>query len=177
MRDKGLFQKVGRSLVPIDDIAVDSLAIMSQGEHVAVEVKQQRNPEYNGYAFTMLHALFDMQDRFSNFNQFRYWLTCKAGYIESQTAVGTLSHEAWAKIWTELPPSFRSVLTETRWEKLGAVVIPLLPSRTIMRPKSLSFGSMGEKNFRACFSAMVQAFIDEFGEIVTLEQLEQVARM
>ena len=57
---------------------------LGAGEQVVLDVKAQRNPRYHRLAMSWLMAIYQNQDHWQTFNQMRYELTCRAGYVDCQ---------------------------------------------------------------------------------------------
>jgi len=73
-----------RSLMVVDETPCKTLSRMQPGEMIVLDVKVQRNPKYHKLCMSWLAAVFQNQDHWQTFNQMRYELTCRAGYIDCQ---------------------------------------------------------------------------------------------
>lgn len=55
---------------------------LKEGEVYEIEVKKKRNYEFHKKYFSLLNLCYDNQDTFSDFEELRYYLVCKAGYFK-----------------------------------------------------------------------------------------------
>ncbi len=97
---------------------------------VRAQITVPRNLAMHRRGFAFLQAVFSLQDQFEDFEVFRKWLVMKAGYFDVMV----------------IPD--RSV-GGRRFE-----------SGEILLPKSLSFASMDEVEFRECVQRMITAFLN-----------------
>lgn len=64
-----------------------TVAEMSEGEIMRFSFKIPRSIKHHGYFFKKMHALFDRQERFAEFDHLRAWLTVGAGYADLMPGV------------------------------------------------------------------------------------------
>ena len=55
---------------------------MEPGEMMTIDVRMPRSGPYHRRHMKIEQAVFDSQDRFRNFEQFRYWLKVGAGWVD-----------------------------------------------------------------------------------------------
>ena len=55
---------------------------LEAGEMIVVEIRQPRSGQYHRRHMAIEQAVFDAQERFGNFEQFRYWLKVGAGWVD-----------------------------------------------------------------------------------------------
>lgn len=67
------------------DSAADEelLEQLKPGDVVTAEIKKARNPAFHRKGMGMLRELFNNQEQFDNFDQFRKWLQIKAGVVDT----------------------------------------------------------------------------------------------
>jgi len=75
------------SLMPLGD-PPKAFTALGAGETIVLDIKRQRNPKFHRLAMSWLTTVFENQDHFHTFDQMRYTITCMAGYIKCQQAVG-----------------------------------------------------------------------------------------
>lgn len=65
-----------------------AIAALEDGEMMRFTFKLPRSLKHHGFFFLKMHALFDRQERFSEFDHLRYWLTVGAGYVDMLPGMG-----------------------------------------------------------------------------------------
>lgn len=75
-------KKYGKTLIPADEQSIEIFNKLPQGKVMRCEYKFPRNYKFHKKYFSMLSVMFDMQEHFTNFEEFRFWLTLKSGYYE-----------------------------------------------------------------------------------------------
>lgn len=73
-----------RSLMVIEESPCGALKAMQPGEVIVMDVRRQRNPKYHKLCMSWLMAIYQNQDHWQTFDQMRYELTCRAGYVDCQ---------------------------------------------------------------------------------------------
>jgi len=71
----------GTYLLPSDAASVEAYETLKRGEYI-VEIKEERNPRFHRLAFALIKAMFDNQERFTNFEDFRRELKIMTGSYE-----------------------------------------------------------------------------------------------
>ena len=61
----------------------DQLKSVHTGDVVTADIKKSRNPQFHRKGFAMLKEIFDNQDSFTDFDQFRTWLQIAAGIVDT----------------------------------------------------------------------------------------------
>jgi len=75
-------RRIGKTLLPADRSSEEILDKMPQGKVMRVEDRFPRNYKFHKKFFSMLETMFDMQEHFTEFEAFRYWITMKASWFE-----------------------------------------------------------------------------------------------
>jgi len=79
----------GTHLIPSSKDSVESWQKLKSGQEYRLEIKQARNPRFHRLAFGLIHGMFENQERFENFEDFRRELKIMTGhYDEHITAKG-----------------------------------------------------------------------------------------
>lgn len=90
-----LVKGLGSALKPADPSAVESLRKLALGEAVLCEVTRPRNSKFHRLVFALMQLVFENQDSYYSFDQFRRALTIEAGYFDDLRLLdGTTQREA-----------------------------------------------------------------------------------
>jgi len=81
---KILVKKHFGRLIPLYDSDLDKLksAKLKEGETYEIEIVKKRNSLFHRKYFALLNLCFDNQDVFTEFDELRTYLTCKAGFYK-----------------------------------------------------------------------------------------------
>ena len=71
------------SLTACNDETEDFIFNLSRDVEIDVSVKIDRNPSNHRRFFAFIKIAFENQDFFQNQEEFRKWVTCKAGYYDT----------------------------------------------------------------------------------------------
>ncbi len=123
------------SLIPADDETWAYLDKLKPGAVVKQEIVKVRDYEQHKRFFSFLKTTFDMQEFFTEFEAYRYWLVLKCGYFD-------------------------------------IIIAP--NGKQVFKPRSISFESMDEDEFKKLFSTAIDVFLKELGRGMTDEELLQV---
>lgn len=104
------------TLIPSSEDSVESWEKLRRGDEYTVEVKRARNPKFHRLAFGMIRAMFDNQERFENFNDFRRELNLLIDhYEEFISADGRVFYEAKSWSFADMDDlEFREVYKKVR---------------------------------------------------------------
>jgi hypothetical protein len=91
-------QKQDDAYLPYDDEAVEFTKRKKENALFVIDVKEQRNPKFHGFAMLMLHTLYDMVDTDLMFDPWRKMLTIKAGYF---TTIGKVDIKGTTSVAVE----------------------------------------------------------------------------
>jgi len=61
----------------------ESLEKVAGGEIIMCDVRRKRNVDHHRKGFALLHAMFDNQDSFDDFDRFRDWVQIAAGVVDT----------------------------------------------------------------------------------------------
>lgn len=75
-------KQFNRLLIPLYNSDGDKLkeCRLKDGEDYEIEITRKRNPDFHKKFFGLLNLAYDNQDTFTDFEDLRAYLTCKAGY-------------------------------------------------------------------------------------------------
>ena len=73
-------------LCPADDRSRETLRTVHAGEVFKINFKRNRDYQKHKRFFSFLQSTFDMQDHFTEFANYRHWLTMKAGHYTTIVA-------------------------------------------------------------------------------------------
>lgn len=83
------------SLKPADSQAERYLTKLAFGSEVTCQIRQPRNPKFHRKFFSLLQLVFDNQERYKDFEQFRDEIVMRAGYFEEHKHLtGKVSYRA-----------------------------------------------------------------------------------
>lgn len=71
------------SYCPYTEHDRDALQTVAGGEIIMCDVRRKRNVDHHRKGFALLHAMFDNQDKFDNFDRFRDWVQIAAGVVDT----------------------------------------------------------------------------------------------
>lgn len=84
-------KKTLSGLKPLYDSDADQLAKIKIGEDVLATIKRPRNLRFHKKFFALLNLGFQNQDRYADFETFRFVMIMKSGfYIEIDTGKGSV---------------------------------------------------------------------------------------
>lgn len=133
-----MVKQAGGVLVPASDMDAESLNKFKTGAIYPVELKRFRNPDFHGKVFKFFQFCFE------------HWSADKTHW-DNMSEAGQFD-------------SFRKELT-----KLAGFTVTnySIDGKTfVVEAKSLSFGSMDQEEFEACYSALINAAIKHvFGDV------------
>ncbi|EIG27033.1 DUF1367 family protein [Haemophilus paraphrohaemolyticus] len=129
-----MLKMAGGMLVPLDDMQAEALMKFKTGEQYQVEIKQVRNPAFHRKVFAFFKFCFD------------HWAADKTEwrYFDERT-----QFEAFRKDLTILA-GFKDVCWSIN-AKEGK------PVEARFVAKSLSYGNMEQDEFERCYSALINA--------------------
>ena len=132
----------GGVLIPADDMVLDKMAKFKNGEVYSVDIKRTRNPAFHRKAFAFFGFCFE------------YWCANQAG-------LGELDEHKQSEV-------FRNNLTVFAgyYDEFFAI-----DGSVRVEAKSLSFGSMEQAEFEACYSALINAAIKHVFQNTRDEQI------
>lgn len=93
----------GTYLIPNSDDSVENYEKLKTGQIYSVELKQARNPKFHRLGFALVKAMFDNQERFTNFEDFRRELKIMTGCYEEYTRYNgetVLIPQSWS--WADM---------------------------------------------------------------------------
>lgn len=101
----------------------EELRAVHIGDVVFADVKKARNPAFHRKAFAMMHAAFDAQDSFHDFEIFREWLQIAAGIVDPIMGPDRTYYKVRSLSWAqmeeiEFDKTYNKLLTAAV-EKLG----------------------------------------------------------
>lgn len=124
-----MVKNYGGTLSPADDDVADSLQKFKSGEMYEIDIKLSRNPAFHGKVFAFFGFVFD------------HWAADKVAQLEHMNNKGQKE-------------VFRNWLTC----KAGYYDSYFNPDGGVrIEAKSLSFASMTQEEFEACYSALINA--------------------
>jgi len=96
------FRKVSGVLVPLYDQDVLAFQKIAGGDVVYKDFKKIRNPYFHRKGFALLNLIFENQDQFDDFEEFRRWMKVKCGvykeYIINGRAIIEVGSMSFAKM-------------------------------------------------------------------------------
>ena len=123
-----MLKMAGGMLAPLDDMQAEALMKFKTGEQYQVEIKQVRNPAFHRKVFAFFKFCFD------------HWAADKTEwrYFDERTQFDT----------------FRKNLTVLAGYKVASYTID---GRMRVEAQSLSYGNMEQDEFERCYSALINA--------------------
>lgn len=79
---KFLARHDGTYLIPSSEDSVREYEKLRAGQEYQVEIKQARNPRFHRLAFGLIHAMYENQETFENFEDFRRELKILTGHYD-----------------------------------------------------------------------------------------------
>ena len=84
-----------QSLRPADAQAEAYMGKIPFAEQVVVKISRPRNPEFHRKLFSLLSLVFENQERYQNFENFRHEIVMRAGFFEQHVHLtGKVSYVA-----------------------------------------------------------------------------------
>ena len=123
-----MLKMAGGMLAPLDDMQAEALMKFKTGEQYQVEIKQVRNPAFHRKVFAFFKFCFD------------HWAADKTEwrYFDERTQFDT----------------FRKNLTVLAGYKVASYTVD---GRMRVEAQSLSYGNMEQDEFERCYSALINA--------------------
>ena len=79
------FKKTSYGLIPLYDSDKQAYDKIHLDEEIKATITKPRNYLFHKKFFALLNLAFENQNQFTEFKPFRYWVTMKAGYVETIT--------------------------------------------------------------------------------------------
>lgn len=81
---KFFVKKTSIGLIPVYNSDYEALkdCKLKSGETYEVEIKKKRNYEFHKKYFALLNLCYENQDKFTNFDDLRYYITMKSGWVK-----------------------------------------------------------------------------------------------
>ena len=76
----------GKHLIPADAESEEVIKKIPAGKGLRLKYTMVRNAAFHRKGFSLLQTMFDLQEHFDNFEAFRKWIVCKAGFFKTYTA-------------------------------------------------------------------------------------------
>ena len=112
-----LVMDASRRLLPDDQRSEEAMARLQPGDRVAGDLKKPRNIGFHRMGFGLLHDIFDNQDRFTEFEHFRKWITCEAGFYQQIEVSGGVGGNTNVVIFVPESLAFDR-MDQTRFEEV-----------------------------------------------------------
>ena len=68
---------------PYTEHDIEALRKVANDEVIMCDVRRKRNVDHHRKGFALLHAMFDNQDKFDDFDRFRDWVQIAAGVVDT----------------------------------------------------------------------------------------------
>lgn len=111
---KGTFELRDGALWPVNEETRAILAKFRRGQILVVPINRNRNPRFHGRAFALLHILYDMVETDLEFNPWRKWLTCQAGYF---TSIGKVDRNGVTSVTVDVDSLSFEKMTEDAFQE------------------------------------------------------------
>jgi hypothetical protein len=128
-------RKLGKHLIPADTESEELLRKMPADKIMRLKYTMVRNAAFHRKGFSMLQAMFDMQEHFDQFEPFRKWIVMKSGYAKTYAApngytlfepeslsFGSMDQERFEKVYSAIIDTFLREFPRISKEELDTVL-------------------------------------------------------